>query len=1291
MPNDVEIGSLTLQISANAQSAATQIDALSKSLGGLNAAVGKMQGLSQLSAQLAKFSQDMNQLTYAVGTFKEFKTAANAIKNTVKALKELETLDMGNAEFNLRELTSTFAILQDVDKASGFTSVVNNLKKLPDVAKQLGEMDVYAFAADIMNVSGALEPLAKQMDRVSAGFAAFPQKLNAVHSASVRTAGGFSTLENRLNRLFSFAIARRIGRIFGDLITKSTQYVEDLNLFTVAMGNYADKAKEYAETVSETMGIDPAQWLRHQGVFQTLATGFGVTSDRAAIMSKNLTQLAYDLSSFYNLPIDKAMQKLESGFAGEIEPVRRLGYDLSKTALQATAASLGITKLFADMTQAEKSQLRYYALMTQVTQVQGDMARTLEAPANQLRILKAQLEVAARAIGNIFIPLLNAVLPYLIAFAKFVRLVADAIANFFGYKLPEIDYSGVSAGIGDVDDAMEDLDDSTGRTYNRAKKLKNLLASFDELNIIQSESGGGSGNGSGGIGDLGSSGWKDFELPEYDFLGNLLGSRADAILEKFKRKFGGLLRWVKNHLSEIWDVVKAIGIGLLGWKVGSSLAKLFGAANPGKIGLGIGLSIAGFSLEFSGARNIGAGKAQLWDYIKVALGSALGIGGSLLLFGTGPLGWTIGITAALTVLIAGIRIGQKDRLRAQIESEFFNGVGKPISEIANAYNEQMNAVTIRFTPLLDAADAIHRIDNEVQTARLSLSGLMTGLGEGSVITQEKADEIQAAFDNLYTGMSDKLSAVDLLIRDSLITAMQDAAGQVGIEVDAILGELARITGNEEAHLRDLKSQADTIIASLPGMVVGSDEYNDAIERLGAITGEMSALTQTMSPAAGEWQRLKEQLSGGVDFQSVEDAKAAIQSMAATSQEAKDAIDKAFQEADNYILGKIDYAEKYAPEEVEFWKSYRAVNKEAFDQQKANIDNDFVDMANVIQNSLSDHLLDVVRGTDSERAEDYYNVAHETAENFIKPISDELESAFDRLGIDGEVWVGDAVDQINQGLILGFNSTTLEPVFRELDDINEQMGTKFQYGAQTSLEYFKRGLESKKPSVLRDVANIGGDIENTLTGFNADFATAGAVLGAGVTGGFEDGVAAINGAGENAGRNALRGFRAGAASQMTMLNDIGTEMGDAFGGNLLRAVQARVDAVGARLSNWWTHIRPRGGDPSDPYNWGNIEITPFATGGIPKAGSLFLAGEGGGAELVGSMGNQTAVANGDQIVSGIAYGVQMANASEERVLREILNTLRQIAKTGGNVVFSPSPEAGRAIQYALNMYQTQRGY
>lgn len=343
-------------------------------------------------------------------------------------------------------------------------------------------------------------------------------------------------------------------------ITESNAYQEDLNLFTASMGKYAKEAQEYAENVGEIMGIDPAKWMRNQGVFNTLLSGFGSVADRSYLMSKNLTQLGYDISSFFNISVEDAMQKLQSGISGELEPLRRLGYDLSQAKLEQTALTLGIEKSVSAMTQAEKAELRYYAIMTQVTTAQGDMARSLDAPANQLRIFQAQLTQASRAIGNIFIPILQKILPIAIAVLRIVRELADAIAKLFHFKLTEIDYSGVGNLASGAEDAAAGFDDAT----SAAKELKKSVMGFDELNILN----GNTASGSGSPGVSGGGGF-DFELPEYGFL-NDVSKQADEVTQKLKNA----LPWIL-----------AISAGFAAWKLGPKL----GLDLQKTIGLAVGI------------------------------------------------------------------------------------------------------------------------------------------------------------------------------------------------------------------------------------------------------------------------------------------------------------------------------------------------------------------------------------------------------------------------------------------------------------------------------------------------------------------------------------------------------------------------------------------------------------------------------------------------------------------------------------------------------------------------------
>ena len=474
--------------------------------------------------------------------------------------------------------------------------------ELEIVANSKGAVDgIDALTQSLEKLKGAtkgglgLTKVAKETGKLN-------DTLGKLKDTNGKTAGSFTDLYHKMK--LGVNVIKRVASGLSTVINKSNDYVENLNLFTVSMGAYSEEALTYAETVSDAMGIDTSEWIRAQGVFMTMATGFGVASDRAAIMSKNLTQLGYDLSSFYNIDIETAMLKLKSGLAGELEPLRAIGYDLSQAKLEATAAELGITKAVSAMTQAEKAQLRYYAIMTQVTTSHGDMARTLDAPANQLRLLKSQFSMAAREIGNVFIPALNAILPYAIALTKVVRTLASSLASLLGYELPTVDYTGVASMSTIAEETGEALDDAT----SSAKKLKSYMMGFDELNVINPNSD----SESSGLGEF------EFELPEYDFMSGLIESEVNTLVSD-----------IQGALDEIELIVSSAVLGL-----GAVLA--FTGAN---IPLGVMLMAAG---AYSLATQLVLNWNSLESPMRTAVGIITGIvGGGLL-----ALGAMVGLTGA---------------------------------------------------------------------------------------------------------------------------------------------------------------------------------------------------------------------------------------------------------------------------------------------------------------------------------------------------------------------------------------------------------------------------------------------------------------------------------------------------------------------------------------------------------------------------------------------------------------------------------------------------------------------
>lgn len=677
MAENVELQGLEFKISNDSASAESGLNRLKTALENLKTATqGGTTGLKNTAKGIAAISEAVKGLDISqkLSNLADSLSKLNGIKDLKisssigNQLSAISTAVSGIQETDgskLETLANGLRPLSELGK-SQMGSFINQLKKLPEVITELDKADVGKFADQMTRLSAAMKPFADEMQKVSTGFSSFPSRIqrviassdqynNAMQRAKTQT-NGFGLAIKGLKFGTLLYVFRKVASFLGYAITKAGEYQEDLNLFTVSMGAYAEEAYNYAQKVSEVMGIDPAEWMRNQGVFNTIISGFGVAADKAAFMSKNLTQLGYDIASFYNINFSDAMQKVQSGIAGELEPLRRLGYDLSVARLQQEALNLGITKSVSAMTQAEKAQLRYYAMMTQVTQVQGDMARTLENPTNMLRVFKAQLEQVARAIGNLFIPILTKVLPVMIAFAKALREIIAAIAALFGVTLQEPEwesgFSNAATGSGEIADNLSDATDS-------AKKLKQYLAGFDELNVMPQTADASSAGGLGGLGgsDLG------IDLPGYDFLKDAVSESID----KWQKKLEPFVNFVKENLKQILITVGAIGAAFLAWKIGRSILdfinyfKLLAANGVIKSvsgGLktlgGIALTVAGAVMMIGNAFDAWTNGVNVQNLTGMLTGLAAVVAGLALVAGT--TGAAIGaLVGGVALLVVGIK------------------------------------------------------------------------------------------------------------------------------------------------------------------------------------------------------------------------------------------------------------------------------------------------------------------------------------------------------------------------------------------------------------------------------------------------------------------------------------------------------------------------------------------------------------------------------------------------------------------------------------------------------------
>lgn len=785
MADNVEIQGLEFQIVNDSTQAVAGLQNLINTLNRLKTATNggatglskTAQGIRELSNSLKGLnsgdaSQKITRLTNAltalsqVGNVKISSSIANQLTAINTALAGLKWTDGDK----LTSLANGLRPLSELGKAN-MTTFINQLSKLPKVIEDLEAADIDKFTQQMTALAAAMKPFADEMQKVSNGFSAFPSKIQKLitstekYNASARkatsTTGKFTSGLKALNVAAVAITFRKIGHFIAQAVTESNKYQEDLNLFTVALGQYAAEAQNYAEKVSDVMGIDPAQWLRNQGVFNTLLTGFGDTAERAQLMSQNLTQLGYDISSFFNVSIEDAMQKLQSGISGELEPLRRLGYDLSQARLEQTALNLGIKESVANMTQAEKAELRYYAIMTQVTTAQGDMARTLEAPANQLRILQAQLTQAARAIGNIFIPALNAILPYAIAVVQVIREIANALANLAGFKLTDVDYSGVNNAAVGAGSLADNLDDAAGA----AKKLKQYTAGFDELNVFAPNTGSGSGAGAGGAGGF------DFDLPTYDFLGDAVQTRI-----------GEIKKMIEDTLAEITTIVSGfmLAVGAILVVTGVNIPLGVGLMAAGAVGLAatVGLNWTAMSSELAstlalitgvvGGFLLALGAIMAFSGANLPLGIALMALGGASLVSAAVINWHNSdrhLTDALTTL-TGVLAGASLAVGAMLA---FTGVatGLGIALMAVGAVTLVSAAALNWNSIPDAlASPLSRVGLLVSGATLALGAILAFSGcmpLGIALMAIGATSLVSVMALNWNGLSDEIRNVIAII------------------------------------------------------------------------------------------------------------------------------------------------------------------------------------------------------------------------------------------------------------------------------------------------------------------------------------------------------------------------------------------------------------------------------------------------------------------------------------------------------------------------------------------------
>lgn len=671
------------------------------------------------------------------------------------------------------------------------------------------------------------------------------------------------------------------------LLNVANDYIETQNLFEVVMGNSTRQAWNYVQSL-ESIGVNQEQAMRYQASFYDLANSLGVSSKNAYTLSEQFTKLAYDYASLYNMDPEATFQKLQAGITGTVEPLRRLGKDVSEVRLQETARRLGIQESVRDMTQAQKTELRYIAIMEQSKSAMNDMERTIDQPANAIRVLRAQLTSLAREVGSLLIPALGAILPYLIAFIKFIRTIVADIAGLFGVKLKAIDFSGVNSQINNTAKGTGDTAKNLKKSADNAKKLKDYILGIDELNVLNDDGSvsrdtGASGTGSGGgsVGDLGL----DLSDYGYDDLLKNVNSRADKIYKTF-------MKWKKPLAIAAGILATILGIG----KITNFIRALKGVQKTSNLVAGVqgigGLARAFFDL---------AGKGGVLGTVATAF---VGLGDTILT----SMGFTIGSTLVAGLTGLGVVLA---------------GVGL----VALAVHHEMQPAVQQIDELKDVSDkAKKKLEPFLETWK-SATKTLTKIDMSGLISDKDIDTLQKKAKKMHDSV---ISELDSDKNEELknLSMMKGLKNVTEEEYNELLNSTNTYYENTTNKVEEAQAQINEITEKYRGKNIEmTQEDRDKLTELYNQIGE--AGVTAMSESEQEQTKILNRLKYNQTALTIEAGSEMLV-------EAKKNHDKSIREAEDYHATALANLEKR-------YDNGNGMTKEEYEKQKGIIDKAYNDM------------------------------------------------------------------------------------------------------------------------------------------------------------------------------------------------------------------------------------------------------------------------------------------------------------------------------------------------------------
>lgn len=861
--------SIELQIKSNAQQVAKDIGNLQSKLQGLGTTLNSLNG-----ASISNFASGMSQLATSLRsvssidtrTFSKIATNMEKLGNldtarlvsSASALKSMATELSGFASISKQsaEITQLTASISKLgSKSAGYAA--DNIRNLGSALKEVMTTlsNAPRVSNNIIQMTNALANLSQQGSKVGSASRSLVTGFSNTTKSIKSTRSGFRGLASTIGKFYAtyWLVMRAVGKI-GGAVDLASQLTEVQNVVDTTFGDMASKVDDFTKTSIQDFGMSELTVKQISSRFQALGTSIGIsseqvangtavankalmsqnntlykTTDSMADMSLNLTRLAGDMASFYDVDQADVAKSLQSIFSGTIAPLRRYGLDLTQATLSEWAMKNGLDANIKSMTQAEKVLLRYNYVMANTQAAQGDFAKTANTWANSVRVLKQEFQAWGSIIGSVII---NALKPFVQALSKvmlkvisFTRTVADALGAIFGWTI-EISGRGATAdGMEDIADGVGDIGDNADSSNKKAQKLKKTLLSIDEIHALDdnSDSGSGGGSGSGGSGGGGAGGGVDSSL-----------KKTDGLLEKYK-----------SSIKDLYSLGKYIGDALasamesIDWKkiyqkadnFGKGLADFLNGLISPRLFYDLGATIAG---SLNTALHFLNSFGTTFDWTNFGLSIANGINGFFENFDFALLAktinaWVQGIYTMLTTAIKNV--SWKDVLKGI--TDFLSNLDIKTVEIivGTLLIKKIISLKLGSVALAFIGKSLSKAIAQAIASKIGFE-LVEGAGIGTAIMQ--------AFKTIFASLSTNLGLLieglfsGLSLGDAITAAFGtgavDLLATIGSAFSAIAGTILSIV-NFVKMLKDGFSWVNEIL-----MVIGV-----ALATIGAILAGVAAL------------------------------------------------------------------------------------------------------------------------------------------------------------------------------------------------------------------------------------------------------------------------------------------------------------------------------------------------------------------------------------------------------------------------------------------------------------------